>query len=62
MKNEPALLPLSTSPAETLNFSPASVSLVTSGQAAHWFDLPKFYAEVDKVLVKGKSLDTEKRV
>src|SRR5262245_25085528 len=31
----------------------ASADLVTSAQAAHWFDLPKFYAEVDRVLVPG---------
>jgi SAM-dependent methyltransferase len=28
----------------------ASCDLVTVAQAAHWFDLPKFYAEVDRVL------------
>lgn len=30
-----------------------SVSLVTVAQAAHWFDLPAFYREVDRVLKPG---------
>ena len=30
-----------------------SVSLVTVAQAAHWFDLKAFYAEVDRVLLPG---------
>jgi SAM-dependent methyltransferase len=30
-----------------------SVQLVTAAQAAHWFDLPAFYAEADRVLVPG---------
>ncbi len=31
----------------------ASVDLVTAAQAAHWFDRPKFYAEVKRVLRPG---------
>jgi SAM-dependent methyltransferase len=31
----------------------ASVDLVTVAQAAHWFDRPKFYAEVRRVLRPG---------
>jgi SAM-dependent methyltransferase len=31
----------------------ASCDLVTAGQAAHWFDLPAFYQEVDRVLRPG---------
>ena len=31
----------------------ASVDLVTVAQAAHWFDRPKFYAEVKRVLRPG---------
>jgi SAM-dependent methyltransferase len=31
----------------------ASVDLVTVAQAAHWFDRPKFYAEVNRVLRPG---------
>ncbi|KAK7013614.1 hypothetical protein SK128_012325, partial [Halocaridina rubra] len=39
--------------AETLPFSSSSLQLVTASQACHWFDLPKFYKEVDRVLVPG---------
>lgn len=31
----------------------ASAALVTAAQAAHWFDLGRFYAEADRVLVPG---------
>lgn len=31
----------------------AAVDLVTVAQALHWFDLPRFYAEVARVLVPG---------
>jgi len=34
----------------------ASISAVTVAQAAHWFDLPVFYQEVDRVLVPGGCL------
>ena len=33
--------------------STSSVHLVTTCQAVHWFDLPAFYREVDRVLVPG---------
>ncbi|XP_071543819.1 putative methyltransferase DDB_G0268948 isoform X5 [Panulirus ornatus] len=39
--------------AEKLPFPNSSLQLVTAGQACHWFDLPKFYQEVDRVLVPG---------
>lgn len=39
--------------AETSDLPAASVSLVTVAQALHWFDLPRFYAEVDRVLRPG---------
>ncbi|KAG7164708.1 putative methyltransferase DDB_G0268948 isoform X2 [Homarus americanus] len=39
--------------AEKLPFSECSLQLVTAGQACHWFDLPKFYEEVDRILVPG---------
>lgn len=39
--------------AEALPFSAGSVQLVTASQAAHWFDLPAFFAEADRVLVPG---------
>lgn len=35
---------------------PSSVTLVTAAQAAHWFDIPKFYDEVDRVLMPGGAL------
>ncbi|CAG0899282.1 unnamed protein product [Cyprideis torosa] len=36
-----------------LPFSDSSVDLVTVNQAIHWFDLDRFYAEVDRVLKPG---------
>jgi SAM-dependent methyltransferase len=36
-------------PAEACGLPDASVSLVTVAQALHWFDLPRFYAEVRRV-------------
>lgn len=39
----------SVAPAEASGLPDASVSLVTVVQALHWFDLPKFYAEVRRV-------------
>ena len=40
-------------PAEVSGLATASVDLVTVAQAAHWFDLPAFYAEVKRVLAPG---------
>ncbi|KAK8719162.1 hypothetical protein OTU49_014210 [Cherax quadricarinatus] len=40
-----------TSSAEKLPFSNNSLQLITASQACHWFDLPVFYKEVDRVLV-----------
>jgi ubiquinone/menaquinone biosynthesis C-methylase UbiE len=40
-------------PAEASGLPDQSVALVTVAQALHWFDLPKFYAEVDRVLIPG---------
>ena len=37
-------------PAEAGGLADHSVDLVTVAQAAHWFDLPRFYAEVARVL------------
>ncbi|XP_074857405.1 putative methyltransferase DDB_G0268948 [Carettochelys insculpta] len=37
-------------PAEELPFEDGSVDLVTAFTAAHWFDLPRFMKEVDRVL------------
>jgi len=36
-------------PAEQSGLSDKSVALITVAQALHWFDLPKFYAEVRRV-------------
>lgn len=43
----------SVSRAELLNFDSHSFELITVGQAAHWFDLEKFYAEAKRVLKPG---------
>lgn len=43
-------------PAERLPAADASVHLVTAAQAAHWFDLPTFYAEVRRVAAPGALL------
>lgn len=37
-------------PAEASGLVEHSIDLVTVAQAAHWFDLPRFYAEVARVL------------
>ena len=34
----------------------ASVDLIVAAQAAHWFDLPRFYAEAQRVAQKGSPL------
>lgn len=44
------------SAAESLPIADASTSLVTVAQAAHWFDLPAFYAEVRRIAVPGAVL------
>ncbi|CBQ72833.1 related to TMT1-trans-aconitate methyltransferase [Sporisorium reilianum SRZ2] len=42
---------------ETLDFlADASVDLVTSGQAAHWFDYARFWAELTRVVRPGGSV------
>lgn len=40
-------------PADRSGLPDASCDLVTVAQAAHWFDLPAFYAEVRRVLKPG---------
>ena len=40
-------------PAEASGLADASVDLVSVAQAAHWFDLPRFHAEVARVLKPG---------
>ncbi|XP_076041602.1 putative methyltransferase DDB_G0268948 isoform X3 [Oratosquilla oratoria] len=39
--------------AESLLCEKESLQLVSAGQACHWFDIPKFFAEADRVLVPG---------
>ena len=39
--------------AEASGLEPASIDLVTVAQALHWLDLPRFFAEVRRVLVQG---------
>ncbi|MBS0310021.1 MAG: class I SAM-dependent methyltransferase [Proteobacteria bacterium] len=43
-------------PAEASGLGDHSVDLVSVAQAAHWFDLPRFYAEVTRVLKPGGML------
>lgn len=40
-------------PAERLEVADGSAALVAAAQAAHWFDLPAFYAEVRRVAAPG---------
>lgn len=40
-------------PAEASGLPDASVDLILVAQAAHWFDLPAFYAEAERVLRPG---------
>ncbi len=40
-------------PAETLPTADHSADLVTAAQAAHWFDRPRFYAEVKRIAAPG---------
>lgn len=42
--------------AEALPVPDGTVDLITAAQAAHWFDLPAFYAEVRRVAAPGASL------
>lgn len=41
------------SPAENSGIAAESVDLAVAAQAAHWFDLPRFYAEARRVVRKG---------
>ena len=43
-------------PAEALPLTDGSASLITAAQAAHWFDLPVFYAEARRVARPGAVL------
>ncbi|XP_072173419.1 putative methyltransferase DDB_G0268948 [Diadema setosum] len=41
------------SPAETLPVEDSSVDVITASSAAHWFEYPAFFQEVDRVLRPG---------
>lgn len=43
-------------PAEASGLADHSVDLVTVAQAAHWFDLPRFYTEAARVLKPGGAI------
>lgn len=43
-------------PAEASPLPDASIDLVTVAQALHWFDLPAFYREVQRVAVPGAAI------
>jgi len=38
---------------ETIPLPDSSTELITAAEAAHWFNMPSFYKEVDRVLVPG---------
>lgn len=40
-------------PAEVSGLDPGSADLVAVAQALHWFDLPRFFAEAERVLAPG---------
>ena len=40
-------------PAEALPVADGAASLITAAQAAHWFDLPRFYGEVRRIAAAG---------
>jgi len=40
-------------PAETLPTEDGAADLITAAQAAHWFDRPRFYAEVKRIAAPG---------
>ena len=43
-------------PAEALPLSDGAANLITAAQAAHWFDRPRFYAEVRRIAAPGAVL------
>ena len=43
-------------PAENLPVKDSAADLITAAQAAHWFDRPKFYAEVRRISAPGAVL------
>lgn len=51
-----ARVTLAVEPGERTALADASVGLVAVAQALHWFDLPAFFAECDRVLAPGGML------
>ena len=49
----PANVRFAVAPAEASGLPAASIDLLLVAQAAHWFDLPAFYAEAERVLRPG---------
>jgi SAM-dependent methyltransferase len=43
-------------PSEATSLGSGSVGLITVAQAAHWFDLPRFYAEAKRVARPGSAI------
>jgi len=43
-------------PAEASGLADRSIDLIAVAQAAHWFDLPRFYAEAARVLKSGGAI------
>lgn len=43
-------------PAEQLPLADGSASLITAAQAAHWFNLPRFYQEARRIAAPGSAL------
>lgn len=52
----PANATFSVEPAERCSLADASVDAICIAQALHWFDLPRFFAECDRVLKPGGML------
>ena len=46
--NIPTNVEFMVGPSEVLNYEEETVDLITVCQAVHWFDIPKFYKEVDR--------------
>ncbi|KAI8817191.1 S-adenosyl-L-methionine-dependent methyltransferase [Fimicolochytrium jonesii] len=49
-KGLPNNVKVSVASAERLPFPTGSADLIVAGQAAHWFDIPRFFAEAHRVL------------
>lgn len=43
-------------PAEKLPIASGEASLITAAQAAHWFDLPRFFSEARRVAAEGAAI------